>query len=176
MLLRKINAGLSLLSTFLLMDHAIFNAVWMLSMGSIAKNMNSMPWILFGVMVLHAFISIDFAISGIVNSSGHKYKKYVKLNISTIVQRISGFLLMILTLLHIAGTMGYIHPPKIVHAINPPLFFAIALTHAAVSTSKALVTLGIGNAKFVKIADIAVKVLCGLTLVADVVGFFLYLW
>ena len=38
MLLRKINAGLSLLITLLLIDHAAFMGVWMLSKGGIAQN------------------------------------------------------------------------------------------------------------------------------------------
>jgi hypothetical protein len=38
-----------------------------------------------------------------------------------------------------------------------------------------MITLGIGNAKTVKAVDIIVKVLCAVTLVADVVGFYLYL-
>ena len=46
--------------------------------------------------------------------------------------------------------------------------------HTAISTSKAFITLGIGSAMFVKTVDIAVKVICGVTLVADIVGFYLY--
>ena len=97
------------------------------------------------------------------------------MNISTIIQRASGVALIMFTLLHVGGTMGYLQPPPAVHAILPPLFFAVSLMHTAISTSKAFITLGIGNAKIVKTVDIAVKVLCGVTLIADVVGFYLYL-
>ena len=38
MLLRKINAGVSLIIAFLLLDHAIFNAARMISRGTIEKN------------------------------------------------------------------------------------------------------------------------------------------
>lgn len=40
MLLRKINAVLSLISTILILDHAIFLAIWMLSRCSIEKMEN----------------------------------------------------------------------------------------------------------------------------------------
>ena len=64
-------------------------------------------------------------------------------------------------------------PPQIVHVIVPPLFFTLSLAHVAVSASKALITLGIGNAKFVRVADIAIKLLCCATLIADLIGFYL---
>ena len=97
------------------------------------------------------------------------------MNASTIVQRISGVLLLVFSGLHIAGTVGYIQPPPIVHAIVPLVFFTIAMVHVGISTSKALITLGIGNAKFIKTVDIAIKVICAVTLIADIAGFCLYL-
>ena len=76
--------------------------------------------------------------------------------------------------LHVLGVVGITNPPQLVHAILPPLFFAFSLMHVAVSVSKAFITLGIGNAKAIKAIDIAVKMLCAVTLVADIVGFYLY--
>ena len=175
MLLRKINAGLSLLSAFLLMDHAIFHAVWMLSKGSVPKTADIMSWILFGVMLLHAFVSIDLAISGHEGAEKRKCNTYPQLNRTTLIQRFSGLSLILFSVLHIAGTIGLLVPPPLVHAILPPLFFTIALMHTAISVSKAFITLGIGNAKFIKVADIAVKLLCVATLVADLIGFYIYL-
>ena len=175
MVLRKINAGLSLLSTILLMYHAIFHAAWMLSQGSIEKRANIMSWVLFGLMMLHAFVSIDLVASTYMETESCKCKHYPKMNVSTLVQRVSGVLLIVFTVLHVAGTIGYLQPPPLVHAILPPVFFTVALLHTAVSTSKAFVTLGIGNAKFVRVADVAIKGICVVTLLADVVGFYLYL-
>ena len=175
MLLRKINAWISLATTVLLLDHAIFNAVWMLSGFAVTKTANSMPWILFRLMLLHAIISIVLAILGHKGVEKRECKSYPKMNKTTIFQRASGVLLIFLTILHVAGTAGGLHPPKIVHAILPPVFFTIALMHAAISTSKAFITLGIGSAKFIKLADIVMKVICGITLIADVIGFYLYL-
>ena len=176
MLLRKINAVLSLISTFLLMAHAIFLAVWMLSQGRIGITASYIPWILMGVMAMHAFISIDLALSAHMDTEKRKCKNYPQMNISTIVQRISGILMIFFTGLHIAGAKGVMKPPQPIHAVVPPVFFTIALAHTAISVSKALITLGIGNAKFVKTADIVVKVICGATLIADITGFYLYLY
>lgn len=174
MLMRKLNAALSLLTTVLLMDHAIFLAVWMLSRGSITKSVGVAPWILAGVVSVHAVISIYLAIIAHRGTEKRKVKNYVKLNRSTIIQRVSGVLMVIFTPLHIASAAGFMHPPKIVHAMVLILFYTIVLAHIAVSGSKACITLGIGNAKFIKIADIVVKIVCAVTLVAALTGFYLY--
>ena len=93
MLLRKINAGLSLFVTFLLLDHAIFLAAWMLSRGSFQMGANPIPWILLWSMVIHAIISILLGILGHKGAEKRKCKAYPKLNKATILQRISGILL-----------------------------------------------------------------------------------
>ena len=172
--MRKINAGLSLLTTLLLLAHAIINAVWMLSCGTIEKVGPLMGWILFGLMLTHACVSIDLAISAHEGAEKRKCKVYPKLNAATLFQRISGVALILFTALHVAGAAGFMVPPPMVHAIVPAVFFTVALAHAAVSVSKAFISLGIGNAKFIKAADIAAKVLCAATLAASIVGFYLY--
>ena len=175
MLLRKTNAVISLIATVLLMNHAVFHAVWMIFGVNVVKIPNSMPWILFGLMMVHAIISIVLAVLGHKGAEKRKCNGYGNLNASTYVQRMSGVSLIILTILHIAGTVGVMQPPPIVHAILPPVFFTIVLMHTAISVSKAFVTLGIGNAKFIKAADIVIKAICAVTLVADIIGFYLYL-
>ena len=174
MILRKINAGLSLLCTVMLMVHAISIAAWMLSRGGIPRAVNPMPWILIWVMVAHAILSIVLAFLGHKGAEKRTCNGYFPMNAATYIQRMGGILLLPLTALHVAGTVGVLTPPPAVHAILPPLFFAVVLMHVAISTGKALITLGIGNAAFVKAADIAIKALCALTLVADVVGFYLF--
>ena len=174
MLTRKINAGLSLLTSCLLLVHAIFNAVRMISMGAVEKSGTVMAWILFGLMLIHAFISIDLAISAHEETEKRKCKTYPKLNAATVFQRISGVVLTLFTALHVAGAAGFMTPPPIIHATVPAVFFTIALTHVAVSTSKAFITLGIGNAKFVKAVDLVIKVICAATLIAALTGFYLY--
>ena len=58
MILRKINAILSLVCAVLILNHAIFLSVWMLSRCSIAKAENFMPIALMVLVIVHAIISI----------------------------------------------------------------------------------------------------------------------
>lgn len=174
MLMRKINAGLSLLTALLLLDHAIFNAVRMISRGAVENSSTSMPRILFGLMLAHAVISIGLAIAAHSEAPKTNGKSYTKLNASTIVQRFSGVALIPFAGLHVAGAAGLMTPPPIVRAMIPAIFFTIALMHVAVSISKAFITLGIGNATFVKAADLIAKVICAATLIAALIGFYLY--
>ena len=170
---RKINAAVSLLTTIFLLAHAICLSIYMLSGESTAKPSGLIGWILMGLMLAHALISIDLALSAHGETENRKGKKYPKMNVSTIIQRASGMLMVPATALHIAGATGAMVPPPIVHVIVPPLFFSMVLTHIAVSTGKAFITLGIGNAKFIKVVDIVMKVICGATLIAGVIGIYL---
>ena len=174
MLLRKINAVLSLIVSVLLLDHSIFNAVWMLSQGSVAKT-TALSWVLFGLMMVHAIFCIIFGIQAHRGEEKQNADAYTPVNLSTKIQRIGGLLLIPFSVLHMLGTVGVIQPPQAIHAVIPPLFFALCLVHLAISGSKAFITLGIGSAKLIKIVDIAVKALCVATLIASVVGFYLYL-
>ena len=175
MLLRKINAGVSLLTTFFLLGHAIFLSIWMLSRCSIEKSNNFIPWILLGLMVIHALISIELGVSAHKDIEKKKCKTYPKQNIVTVLQRMSGVAMILLIMLHIMGSANGFQP-QILHAVLHPLFFGLALSHAAVSTSKAFVTLGIGNAKLVKVIDIVMGLLCGVTIIASILGFCLCLF
>jgi succinate dehydrogenase hydrophobic anchor subunit len=176
MLTRKINAVISLLITLLIFAHAISIAVWMLSYGAVSRLPAIMSWVLVALVLVHAFISIEIVVSGLMSGEESKGKMYPKLNRTMIVQRVSGLLMIVFTGLHIAGATGAMQSPRIIHGIVPPLFFAIVMAHVAVSTSKAFITLGIGNARFIKTADIAIKAICAATLIADIVGFYLYVW
>lgn len=137
MLLRKINAVISLLTTILLLDHAIFSSVWMLSKGSVEQSAPIAPWILAGFLGIHAFISICFVFSDREEGETRKVKSYV-------------------------------------HTVLSPIFFSVALAHTAISTEKAFITLGIGNAKVIKAISIVVKLICTATLIAAIAGFYLY--
>ena len=174
-MLRKINAVISLFITVLLMTHAINNAVWMLSMGRFILSINKLSWVLFCLMMVHAIISIVLAILGHKGAEKRKCNGYPNLNKQTYIQRASGVLLIVFTVLHVLGTIGVMNPPRVIHAILPPLFFTLSLAHVAVSGSKAFISLGLGNAKFVKVADVFIKLLCIATLLADVIGFYLFL-
>lgn len=170
---RKINVAVSLLTAVMLLLHAILLSIWILSGGHTVKPAGLMGWIVMGLMIVHALISIDLALSAHAETQTRKGKSYPKMNIPTIIQRVTGILMAPTAALYIAGATGLMVPPPAVHVIVPPLFFAIVLTHIAVSTSKALITLGIGNAKFIKVVDIVMKVICGATLIAGVIGIYL---
>ena len=173
MLLRKINAVLSLITTVLLINHAAFLAVWMLTRGDMARSVIDMPYLLLAVMILHAVISIVVAINGHKGVEKRPTNAYPKLNRLTNIQRYSGLAMVLFTVIHMIGAGNHFQS-KIFNAIFQPLFFAIVLAHISVSASKAFITLGIGNARFVKCLDIVIKVVCVVTLIADIIGFYLY--
>ncbi len=87
------------------------------------------------------------------------------------MQRVTGIGMLLLLGLHIAGAANHFQP-KILHTIMHPLFFGVCSLHIAVSISKAMITLGIGNAKTVKIVDIIIKILCAIIWIASVIGFY----
>lgn len=174
MFLRKINAGLSLLATVLLIGHAGIFSAWMLS-GKNNKPAEFVAWVLVGLMAIHVVLTILLAIGNRKTGAGKEGKAYVKLNISTYVQRVTGVLMLLLTGFHIASA-GNDFQPQMLHAVLHPLFFAAALVHTAVSASKALITLDVGNTTIIKIVDVAMKALCAAALVASVAGLYICLF
>lgn len=90
MTLRKVNAGINLVVPIVLLNHAIFLAVWMLSRGIILKPEHNVSWILTGLTFIHAVFSVGFLIANHRENKNHKDRVYSKLNAATIVQRISG--------------------------------------------------------------------------------------
>ena len=174
MILRKINATLSLITTILLLGHAISVASWMLSRGKIIPfGGHTLPKVLILAAVAHTLVSIILMISANIGRKS-KEKAYPKLNASTMFQRISGVLMILFTWLHIAGAKDIITPPQIVHAIVPTLFFILVMGHIIVSCSKAFITLGIGNSKLVKCVNIGIRAICIVTVIADIIGFYLH--
>ena len=159
----------------MLLDHAIFNAVWMFSKFTLSKTAVPVARVLFVLMLLHAGFCIGFGIASNKGAKISKANSYTKMNVQTIIQRVGGVLLIMFTVLHVLGAMGVMHMPKAVFVIVYPLFFTLALMHVAISGSKAFITLGIGNYKFIRVIDKVIKLICILTLVADVLGFYLYL-
>lgn len=175
MKLRKTNAVFSLITTILLLAHAISIASWMLTRGRIIPfGGHTLPKVLIWAFVAHTLVSIILMITTHIGGKKQKGRVYPKLNAPTMVQRISGVLMIIFTWLHIAGAKGIIQLPQVVHAIVPPLFFLLVMSHIAVSGSKAFITLGIGNARFIKCVDVAIKVICAVTLIVDIIGFYLH--
>ena len=176
MKLRKINAVFSLISTILIMGHAISIGISMLSRGATQGMPSAVSRVMTGAVAIHAilcFASMAAAHKGAPKATG-KAKEYPRFNAPTLIQRMGGVLIIPFSALHILGAVGITQPPQVVHAILPPVFFTFVLMHVAISASKAFITLGIGNVRFVKRLDIAIKVLCAATLIADLVGFYLF--
>ena len=92
MLLRKINAVLSLLITLLLMDHAIFMGAYMLSRGGIEQNASKLPRLMFMMMIVHAIICIVLGFLGHKGAEKRKCNGYFSMNAPTYFQRVSGIL------------------------------------------------------------------------------------
>lgn len=176
MLLRKINAIITLLATALLINHAIYASGWMLFNRAIIESPHIIPWMLVGLLATHAFISIYLVAATYMEEGKSKVKSYPKMNKTTVFQRASGVLLIIFIALHVAEASDAITPPHIIHLIMPQIFFIMALAHTCVSVDKAFITLGIGNVGFVKAIKVIVRVVCAVTLVASVVGYYLYAW
>lgn len=175
MKLRKINAVFSLISTILIFGHAISLGICMLTNTKPPDMVGVMAFLLTAVMAIHAVLSIIPVFLAKKDKPEYKVKEYPKMNVPTMVQRISGILMIPFTALHILGATRITNNPDILQAILPPIFFLFVLAHVAVSTSKAFITLGIGNYKFVNIADKVIKLICILTLILDVFGFYIYI-
>ena len=80
MILRKVNAGLSLVTTFLFLGHAMFLSVWMLSRCSVEKQGGKLSYVLLAVMALHAVRSILLAIlthKGTVGHGSRRLKRFL---------------------------------------------------------------------------------------------------
>ena len=80
---RKVNAAVSLLTMVMLLAHAILLSVWMLSGGRTVKPAGVIGWIAMGLMLTHALISIDLAISAHEETKNRKGKNkhiYYKIN------------------------------------------------------------------------------------------------
>ena len=124
--------------------------------------------------MVHIILSIATAIlgSGGKDKDGRVYKKE---NIKTIIQRVFGVLIILLLVPHIIG-MGNHLVPKILHSIIHPLFFLVVYGHTAISFTKAFITLGIGNAKLIKVVDRIIMILCVLIFIASIIGLYLVMY
>ena len=173
--LRKINAVISILIVLLFLDHSIFYAVVMLSRYRIPGTITVLPRLMLLLTAMHAILSIAMAVLAHKGTGKQKYNTYGKLNVLTMIQRFSGILMILLLIVHLAGANTHFQP-QLLHAVLHPIFFAVVLIHLAISGSKAFITLGIGNAKFVKVMDVMMRGLCCIIFIACVVGFYLCLF
>lgn len=163
-MLKKINAGLSLFTVIVLVAHM---CIAMQAMnGNIIPVTGIMPIAIMILMIIHALLSMAIMFFA---HDGHKVK-YPSKNISTIIQRSTGVLMMIpLFLTHTRYFSAY-HLNKNVFFILESLFFILVFTHIAISAPKACITLGIlKNEKAVKICSI-ISIVVSVALVIVSIG------
>lgn len=174
-ILRKVNAIISLVCTFLILVHGSYDVLWMILRGKIKTISFPISNLLFIFVFIHIILSILTAILGSGKKKKENGKMYKKENIKTIIQRAFGILIIILLVPHIIGMRNHL-TPKILHSIIHPFFFLVVYGHTAISASKSFITLGIGNAKFIKIFDVVISIICILIFIISIVGLYLVMY
>ncbi|MBQ9673580.1 MAG: hypothetical protein IJV39_03030 [Ruminococcus sp.] len=142
MRIKKWNARLSLLAVFAILFHTGYQTFAYITFYYNPILSAVSGYTLAGVIVLHAILSV-ISVFALHDSKTTAYKK---LNIKTVLQRISAAVMLLLLPLHIfsfvllqgsAGSMGY----YLIEACQI-LFYASLYCHVAMSFTNALITLG----------------------------------
>ena len=146
MKLKKVNAALSLLTIVGMLIHVIYNvyAYMTLYYNPVLKQVTAYPFLI--CVCLHAVLGIFIVATG-GDGTGNRY--YPRQNLSTIIQRISAALMLLLLIVHIRmfNLMEYAAGQGKwwlwwLLVFGEVLFFAAVIAHISVSFSKALITLG----------------------------------
>lgn len=167
MKIKKLNANLSLLTLVLLLIHEGYQLCAYITFYYNPILTKASGYAVACCLILHAVLSLIcvFAL--------HDSKKiaYKKLNIKTLIQRISGAMIILLLPIHIlsfpllestAGGAGYI----IVEALQI-IYYGSLSCHVAMSFTNALVTLGLlSDIKKKRITDVVVLAICALLFIA----------
>lgn len=165
--IKKWNARLSLLTVVLFLIHEGYHLYAYTTMYYNPVLSKATSYALAGALGLHVILSI---ISVFVLHDAKKVT-YKKLNIKTVIQRVSAVLIVLLLLIHIlsfgllqssVGGIGYI-----LTEIAQILFYAALCCHIAVSFSNALITLGyLTEMRRKRIIDMVVAVICAILFLA----------
>ena len=165
--IKKWNARLSLLTVVLFLIHEGYHLYAYTTMYYNPVLSKVTGYALAGALGLHVILSI---ISVFVLHDAKKVS-YKKLNIKTVIQRVSAVLIVLLLPIHIlsfgllqssVGGIGYI-----LTEIAQILFYAALCCHIAVSFSNALITLGyLTEMRRKRIIDIVVAVICAILFLA----------
>lgn len=167
MAIKKWNARLSLLTVLLLLIHEGYQLFAYITFYYNPLLSKVTGYAVAACLVLHAILSV-VGVDVLHDAKGVAYKR---LNIRTVLQRVSAMLLILLLPLHIfsfpllkssAGGFGYI----LVEAAQIA-FYTTLFCHIATSFSSALVTLGwLSDIKKKRIIDVVVLVICVIMLIA----------
>lgn len=171
MKLKKINAVLALLSFIAMFLHIGYSsfAYFTFYYNPVMTKIFAFPFMT--LTCLHAVVGMC---SVFLLSDGTSANLYPRQNVKTIVQRITAALIFPLLILHLntfallqstSSNKQYVLFALLI--LSELLFYAVVISHAAVSFSKALLTLGrLGSVKALKITDKIVYILCSLLFVA----------
>ena len=167
MAIKKWNARLSLLTTALLLIHEGYQLYAYITFYYNPTLSKVTGYAAAGCFVLHGILSAI----GVFVLHDAKTVAYKRLNIRTVLQRISAAMIIVLLPLHIfsfsllmssAGGVGYV-----LTEIAQILFYAALSCHIALSFSNALITLGrLSDIKKKRIIDVVAFVICALLFIA----------
>ena len=146
MKLKKASAVLGLLSILLMLAHIVFGIFMYLTMYYNPVLTKVLSWPFFAAVCLHAVFGM---LSVFLQEDGTRMDLYPKKNLRTILQRVSAALIFPLLVLHIKnhelmrecsqqGQKGLV----LLLMLAEILFFAVIITHVAVSLTKAFITMG----------------------------------
>ena len=172
---RKVNAVISLVCSFLILVHSSYDAVWMFMRGLLPMLPKPSSYVLMFLVIIHTVLSIVTAILGSKGKTKKDEKMYSKPNKETLLQRIFGIVIVLMIPLHILGMQSFLNP-KIIHAILHPIFFFVVCAHTGISFNKAFISLGIGNAKLIKVLGIVIRVVCITIFVASCIGMYFVMY
>lgn len=165
MKLKKINAALGLLSIAALLMHMGYTVFTYIAFyyNPTLKLLTAVPSMI--LICLHAVCGM---LTVFLQADGTRLDLYPKQNIRTILQRVSAALMLPLLILHI-NTFGLLQSTAeagqwfwfSLLMISQLLFYAVVLTHVAVSVTRALITLGLLSSRDrQKRIDTVIYILC----------------
>ena len=162
MVLKKINALVALLSAIMLVDHTVACGILMM-LDRINESEAVPAYILMGLVGVHAVISM-LMITVFHDGSSTKYGELYR---ATILQRVSGILMLIPIMGHILIS----DKNGIAYGVLHILLVVLSLLHTSVSVPNALVTMGVVKSmKSHKVAFIISAVISAVVTIIGITG------
>ncbi len=173
MKLKKINAALGLVSIVFMLLHIGYSVFAYMTFyyNPLLKMVFSVPFMVF--VCLHAVCGM---LTVFMQSDGTRMNLYPKLNLKTVLQRVSAALIFPLLILHIntftllkASSESNMTIFIFLLFFSEILFYAIVLIHVSISLTKGLVTLGIlTSVKTQKNLDRIIYIICAVIYVVAI--------
>ena len=167
---KKINAVLGLVLTTVFLIHIIYEIFAFLTFYYNPATTKAIAYSTMCIAILHILFSAFIIFISHDKGMG---MKYLRLNIRTLLQRISAIAIAVIMVLHI-NTFSILKESSAKNMflfaaviILQVLFYAVVLFHISVSLSNALITLGIlSSDRFRKRLDVIVSTVCILLFIA----------